>query len=305
MRKILALFLLSIVMLVAGCSFPNKGPSIDLASPGSSEIVESKGPIEGRVYYFGFDRRLEIKEDVKMYVPLMRYLEKETGYKFRLHITPKNLSLVDEIGAGRVHFAAIGTVSYLQAYTKYQVQPLVRGTGENGPFYQAVIIAKPDSNINSLRDLQGKRFAFGSPNSTQGHLIPRIMLAERGISLSSLKSFGYFASHTETANAVISGQFDAGSVQDSLGRTLAEKGLVKIITVSDLYPRSGISVAPNVPVEVAEAVKKALLKFDPKGKDSEGLYNWQLSEMPGGFVDTTADECLLLKQRADKLGINL
>lgn len=305
MRKILAFFLLIISLTAAGCGLAGKKGNIDLTSPGNEVIVENKGQVESKVYYFGFDRRLEVKEDVKMYVPLMRYLEKETGYKFRLHITPKNASLVDEIGAGRVHFAAIGTVSYLQAYTKYQVQPLVRGTGENGPFYQAVIITKPDSGINSLGDLQGRRFAFGSPNSTQGHLIPRIMLAERGISLSSLKSFGYFASHTETANAVISGQFDAGSVQDSLGRALAEKGLVKIITFSGLYPRSGISVASNVPVEVAEAVKKALLKFEPKGKDSEGLYNWQISEMPGGFVDTTAAECLLLKQRADKLGINL
>lgn len=305
MRKILAFFLLIILLTAAGCGLSGKNGNIDLTSPGSEEIVENKRQVDSKVYYFGFDRRLEIKEDVKMYVPLMRYLEKETGHKFRLHITPKNESIVDEIGAGRVQFAAIGTVSYLQAYSKYPVKPLVRGTGENGRFYQAVIITRADSPIKSIRDLSGRSFAFGSPNSTQGHLIPRIMLAEQGLSLSSLKSFGYFASHTETANAVISGQFDAGSIQDSLGKTLAEKGLVKIIAVSDLYPRSGITVAPGVPAEVAEAVKKALLKFDPKGKDSVGLYNWQLSEMPGGFVETIADECLLLKQRADELGINI
>lgn len=305
MRKTKLFFLIIIMLMASGCGLASRSDNIDLASPSSSGFIATKTQNEGEIYYFGFDRRLEIKEDVKMYVPLMRYLEKETGYKFRLHITPKNQSIVDEIGAGQVQFAAIGTVSYLQAYSKYGVKPFVRGTGENGHYYQAVIITRPDSAIKNIPDLAGRSFAFGAPNSTQGHLIPRIMLAKQGLNLSDLKNFGYYASHAETANAVISGQFDAGSIQDSLGKTLTEKGLVRIIAVSDLYPRSGIALAPGVPVDVAEAVRKALLKFEPKGKDADGLYNWHLSEMPGGFVDTTADEYLLLKRQADELGIKL
>lgn len=310
MRKIVFIFLIITCFLLAACASPI-GSKIDLSSVSNPNLVDTKNTnvvaanptVRDDTYYFGFDRRLEIKEDVRMYVPLLRYLERETGYKFKLHITPKNANIADELGAGQVQFAAIGTVSFLQAHQKYKVLPLVRGVGENDGYYHAVIIVRPDSEIKSVKGLKGHSFAFGAPNSTQGHLIPRIMLADAGITLADLKSFGYMGSHAETANVVMSGQFEAGGIQDSLAKALASRGLVKIIGESGLYPRSGIVAAPSVPPEVKEAVRKALFKFDPIGKDKEGLYNWQLSEMPNGFAEANLEECLRLQEQARELGI--
>jgi phosphonate transport system substrate-binding protein len=310
MRKIAFFLLLISCFWVTACT-NQTSPKIDLSSASNPNVVDTKNtnvvdtnPINrDNTYYFGFDRRLEIKEDVRMYVPLLRYLERETGYKFKLHITPKNASVADELGAGKVHFAAIGTVSFLQAYQKYKVVPLVRGAGENDGYYRAVIIVRPDSEIKNIREIKGRSFAFGAPNSTQGHLIPRIMLANTGITLPDLKSFGYMGSHAETANVVMSGQFEAGGIQDSLAKVLAGRGLVRIIGESVLYPRSGIVAAPGMPPEVKDAVKRALLKFDPSGKDKEGLYNWQASEMPNGFAEANIDECLILQKQASELGI--
>ncbi len=302
MRKIAFFFLIISGLLLTGCS-STIGPQIDLSSASNPNIVDTSPVTRDNTYYLGFDRRLEIKEDVRMYVPLLRYLERETGYKFKLHITPKNASVADELGSGQVHFAAIGTVSFLQAYQKYKVLPIVRGVGDDDGYYRAVVIVRPDSEIKSLKDIKGRSFAFGAPNSTQGHLIPRIMLANAGINLADLKSFGYMGSHSETANAVMSGQFEVGGIQDSLGKALAGRGLVRIIGESNLYPRSGIVAAPGVPPEVVDAVRKALLRFDPVGKDKEGLYNWHLSEMPKGFAESNLEECLILQKQAKDLGI--
>ena len=310
MRKLTCWLLIVSCFLVTACA-SQTSPKIDLSKAFNSNLAEVKNPNivnpspvdQDNVYYFGFDRRLEIKEDVRMYVPLLRYLERETGYKFKLHITPKNASIANELGTGQVHFAAVGTVSFLQAYQKYKVLLLARGVGENDGYYRAVIIVRPDSKIKNVGELKGHSFAFGAPNSTQGHLIPRLMLANAGISLRDLKSFGYMGSHAETANAVMSGQFEAGGVQDSLGKALASRGLVRIIGQSTLYPRSGIVAAPSVPPEVREAVKKALLNFDPTGKDKEGLYNWQMSEMPKGFAAAKLDEYLVLEKQAREFGI--
>ena len=53
----------------------------------------------------------------------------------------------------------------------------------------------PDTEATGAREvedlveqLRGRRFAFGSVSSTQGHLIPRIVMLEHGIRLADLGS---------------------------------------------------------------------------------------------------------------------
>lgn len=236
------------------------------------------------VYSFGFDRRLEPKEDVRIYSGLLQYLENETGYKFRLHVTPKAGSLVREILAEQVDFAIAGTLTYLQVREVSAATMLVCGLNSNGEgSYRSLIVSRPDSDLKSLRDLAGHTFAFGASNSTQGYLIPRIMMSQAGIELGDLQSHEFTRSHFETSNAVISGRVDAGAVQDTLGRTLAEQGLVRIIAQSDPFPSSGIIAGAHVPAEVADAVQQALLAFNPKRLNGLELYHWERTEMPNGF----------------------
>lgn len=209
-------------------------------------------------FVIGFDRRLEPKEDVRIYAALLDYLEKETGYDFSLHITPKDGNLVEEIGSKRVDFAIVGTLTYLQAHDRYAARMLVRGINTNGKsVYRAAIVTRTESNIHKLKDLQNKSFAFGASSSTQGHLIPRMMLEQAGIELADLRSFDYTGSHAETANFVTSGRADAGGMQDTLALTLAARGLIRILAWSEPFPSSGMLIGEHIPVDVAEKVQSA------------------------------------------------
>jgi len=299
--SIVLLFLFLVTIGSRSCS--EKPISVRLNQRVENPSLPLPAQEEG-VFYFGFDRRLEPREDVKMYLPFLRYLERATGYRFALHITPKNGSIVEELGQGKVHFAAIGTLSYLEAHDRYGVRVLVKGlTEEKKGTYRGMIITRPDSPLHSLQDLKGKTFAFGARNSTQGHLIPRILLFEAGIRLSDLAAFEYTGSHFETANAVISGRCDAGGIQDTLARELAKKGLVRILATSPCFPSSTISVSPQVDPQVIEKVTQALLAFDPLGKDKEGLYHWDLSEMPAGFTTATDEDYAEARHWALQLGL--
>lgn len=303
-RAIAAVLAMMVLLGTAGCVSLEKPKKISLAQTPISQVpVPDQGNGSG-ILYFGFDRRLDPSEDVRMYAPFLRYLERETGYRFKLRVTPRNGSVVEDLGTGVVQFAAIGTMSYLEAHKRYGVRALVRGvTDQKKGEYQALIITAPQSKIRSLKDLKGRSFAFGAKTSTQGHLIPRIMLKEAGFDLKDLSSYEYTGSHFETANAVMSGRFDAGGIQDTLGRELATRGLVRVIAASDYFPSSTISVAPGVPPEVVARVKKALLEFDPQGKDKEGLYHWEQSEMPFGFVEATDRSFAGVRQWAEELNL--
>ena len=269
-----------------------------------SSAVSESVPVQEGDLVVGFDRRLEPKEDVRMYAPLLTYLENATGRAFRLHVTPRDGNVVDEIGAGQVDFAIVGTLSYLQARERWGARALVRGLNAEGePTYRAAIVARPDTPVQSLADLRDCSFVFGAPNSTQGNLIPRMMLAEEGIALTDLRGYEYTRSHAATASAVVNGRYDAGGMQDTLALTLQSRGLVRIVALSPPYPSSGVMVSPQVPEDVADLVRKALLDFDPMGRGAPSLYHWDRSEMPRGFAPAQDEDYAVLRQWAASFGL--
>lgn len=253
------------------------------------------------VYHFGFDLRSSPQEDARQYLPFLAYLEKATGYHFKLHFTPKNEDIADIVGNNDIQFAALGAVSYLSANNKYGVVPVARGINPLGKAkYQSFFVVAPGSKIKSLADTKGKRLAFGSRSSTQGHLIPRIELTKKGIALNDFSVYSYTGSHQNCANAVISKKADVCAMQDTMAKSMADKKLLRVIHQSDYYPSSGIVASKSVPVDVLKKVKQALLDFKPQGKDAGGLYNWYKTEMPLGFTAAEMGDYAELKKWAVK-----
>ncbi|MDH5501145.1 MAG: PhnD/SsuA/transferrin family substrate-binding protein, partial [Gammaproteobacteria bacterium] len=161
----------------------------------------------------------------------------------------------------------------------------------------------PDSPLRTVQDLKGKRVAFGSHTSTQGHWIPRIMFDEAGIDLDDLAGYIYTGSHRACAEAVIAGRVEACGMQDTLARSLVTSGSVRALAVSEVYPSSGVFSHGGVPENVRAAVQAALVEFDPQGRDRAGLYHWNSTEMAGGFAPASDDDYALLRIQAEDLGL--
>ena len=293
-----------LIMPLTGCDSRDV-EKIDLRERVDDAELERMTPKRNSdTFRFGFDLRASPEEDARQYLPFLKYLERETGLRFELRFTPSNISIVDKLGKGVIQFAAVGSVSYIAAHRKYGDISLARGLNAEGRAeYQSVIIVAPDSPIRKVEDLRGKRFAFGSTTSTQGHLIPRIILTEHGISFDDLSGYGYTGSHRNCANAVALGQFDAGGMQDTMGRRMADNGIVRIIHTSKFYPSSGIAANKDVPPEVIEKVKQALLHFKPRGKDAEDLYHWDRTEMPNGFTEALDEDYADLREWSIRFGL--
>lgn len=244
-----------------------------------------------RTLRFGFDLRNTPQEDARQYLPFLAYLSQATGYHFELKFTPANSSLVNELGANKLDFAAIGATGYIKAREQHQAKILARGVNKLGKAeYQSMIVTNVDSRLRELEQLKGKSLAFGHADSTQGHLIPRILLENRGILLNELANYQYTGSHHNCAQAVMSKRADACGMQDTMAKEMASKGLVKIMHTSDYFPSSGIAAAGTVPGEIRDKVKQALLAFDPQYGHREGLYNWEKTEMPKGFKEASDND---------------
>jgi len=265
--------------------------------------ANNKAGSDKNTLYFGFDLRASPQEDAAQYLPFLKYLQKTTGLKYKLHFTSKNSSTVNDLGNNLTQLAAMGASSFLEAQSKFNAISLVRGLNhQNKAEYTSVFVVKPGSNIRHIEQIKGKRLAFGSMDSTQGHLIPRIMLIEKNIRLKDLDTFGYTGSHQNCAESVVSDKYDVCGMQDQLAKQLATQGLVEIMHTSEYYPSSGIVANPNLPTDILKKIQTALLNFKPQGKDQQGLYNWDSTEMPLGFTLANANDYDNLRKWSIKLG---
>jgi phosphonate transport system substrate-binding protein len=295
------------MLIISSCDY-GIGPSRVNVDPdevvSERELLGSAVISDPDVYLFAFDLRLSPQEDARQYIPLLKYLAKTTGERFELSFITNYRDVAEKLGSGKIHFAAIGAGTYILATSKHKIIPLVRGVNVSGKAeYQSVIAVSPESPVKEIADLRNKYFAFGSFYSTQGHLIPRIVLAEHGLTLDEFESYCYAGSHFNCANKVISGASDACGMQDTMGREFERMGMVRIINTSRFFPSSGISASSHVPPEVIEKVKNALLDFQPLERDAEGLYKWDQTEMPNGFILAKDEDYADLREQALQLGI--
>ena len=287
-RAVWTIVVLAVSMLLfIGCESQPERKKVDLTKKESPSAVKPMKTEEiGKEWIFGFDLRRSLEEDTRQYASFLKYLEDATGLAFKLRFTQKTGRIEDDLGRGVVHFAAFGAGAYIPAREEYNVIPLARGLNRFGKAeYQAVIVTAPDSPIQSIEDLRGKRFAFGNYTSTQGHVIPRIILAEHGLTLDDFSYFDYTGGHRNCAMEVIAGNFDAGGMQDTLGREMAASGRLRILHDSDYYPSSCLAANKEVPQEVLDAVRKALLALEPKGRHAGILVDWDRHIR--GFYDGT------------------
>lgn len=302
MRCVLT-FLLA--LLLSACDIEGSPPiTVDLNDRVDlSEQIVNDAESDKNTLYFGFDLRTTLQEDARQYLPFLKYLELETGYRFKLHFTKKDSTIGDDLGANRVQFAAMGAMGYLKAESRYKVISIAQGVNlHSNNEYRSFLVVKPDSPLQTLADIKGKRMAFGDKASTQGHLIPRIILDQQELQLSDLAEYIYTGSHQKCAEAVLTGKSDICGMQDTLAETMVNQGLLRALHRSSYFPASGIVANAQVPTEVVEQVKQALLDFQPQGKDKETLYNWDKTEMPLGFIATKLDSYIDLKHQAIKLG---
>ena len=281
---IFSLLFLVYLLMSSGCSEQETSKKVILNESGVENTGKAETPSNDTLW-FGFDLRLAPKEDIKMYAPFLKYLEEATGRHFRIKFTEKYENTLKNLGEGTTHFAAIGTLSYAIGSDMYGIKYLLSGVNQEGdPRYHAAIITAPDSKINDIKQLKGKSFCFGSRMSTQGHIIPRKMLEDAGITLKDLSHYHYTGSHVNTVSDVLKGECDAGGIQDVLANSLASERKIKIIGLSEPYPSSIIAYNKDVDSDTVRAVKAALLAFEPGGRHKSRLHDWDKTEMPLGFT---------------------
>jgi phosphonate transport system substrate-binding protein len=115
--------------------------------------------------------------------------------------------------------------------------------------------------------VKGKSFAFGDPDSTMSHLVPRYMLLEAGIDVEDLSHYDFLASHHNVALGVLVGEFLAGAVKEEVFYEYEERGLKALAWTPELSEHLFVA-SRKLPAETVEDLREALLGLaDEPGGD--------------------------------------
>lgn len=199
-------------------------------------------------------------ELTERFTPLAERLGRELGRPVRLVVPPDYGSLVTMAGRDEIDLAYIGPAPYVTVVERFGPKTLLgRLEIAGSPNLRGAIIVRADSPLTRLQDLAGKRFAFGDPNSTMSHLVPRHLLQVSGVPLGRLAGHEFLGSHKNVALAVLMGEFDAGAVKEEI--LLQYPGLRALAHTRPVTQQFFIATR-RMPADLAARARAVLLALD-------------------------------------------
>ncbi len=223
----------------------------------------------------------EDTQDVaKAFEPVAAYVGEQLGVESKLYTATDYSGIIEAMGSGQAEVAWLGPLSYILASQRADAEAIAVQFAEEGtenPTYQSFIITKADSNIQEVKDLGGKNFAFVDPASTSGNLFPRKAFADAGMNPDEdLAQSNFAGGHDASALAAANGDVDAGAVASTvfdtmIGEGVIKEGQVRKIWESDPIPQSPIAVRGNIPSEAKDRIQQTFVNMTPEDVGADKL----------------------------------
>jgi len=224
-------------------------------------------PVAARDLQFGFTPVLGQTEMRAEFQPLTDYLSDAIGQKVVLSIARDYGDLRTQMEAGAVDIGSFSPFAYVDAAQGGKIRIIAQSIIDGSARYRGIIVARKDSGLKALADLQGKRFAFVDPKSASGYLYPRSMLIEKGINPESFFKATMFAGdHNKVIAAILEGRADAGSTYDNAIVIAKAAGVPteNLVTLAstDPIPHDAIAVRVGLDDALAKKIQTALVNMD-------------------------------------------
>jgi phosphonate transport system substrate-binding protein len=212
----------------------------------------------------------------RKFAPLGKYLEAQTGMKVVFTPVTDYAAVVESLATRKIDLAWLGGFTFVQAKIRTNGTAIpIAQREEDAKFTSKFITADPA--IKSLADLKGKTFAFGSPSSTSGSLMPRFFLQQAGINPEKdFKNVAFSGAHDATVAFVAAGKAEAGvlnaSVWDKLVETKkVDTDKVRVFATTPPYFDYNWTVRGDLDPALVRKLTDAFLKLDPANPEHKEI----------------------------------
>lgn len=282
-RKIVYPFLFIVLVVcsfvVTGCTGSDAPPKKDQAKadkPPKQITSENLSPHKDTVLVLGRIPFTNATEMVVSHQEFLKYLTARLGVKeTRLVLASDYQGIFDRLLKGEIDIAWLGTISTIEAIDNPGVKLLVKPVRFGKTSYRGIIIARHDSDIRTLKDLKGRKFAWVEKDSASGYIFPKAHLIEAGLNPDKdFSEAAFLGNHDAVVLNVLLGRYDAGACYDDARNTLRDKEKIhqlKILATTQDISNEAIVVRSDLPSDLIEDIKKAMLELKIENPDMKPI----------------------------------
>ena len=197
------------------------------------------------------------------FLPVFNAVSKTTGLQFKLRVGQSYNAVVEAMCNGSADIAFFGPVSYVQAHKRGCADLLAVAVEKGSSTYFAGIFVKASSSIKTLKDLKGKRVAFGDINSGSSFVFPMTMIMQAKLDpIRDLAAIRMTGSHANSLAALTQGQVDAASLSfDSYEKAVNQGALggtkIRVLARSVPIPNPPLGMNTRLPSAMKHKLKTA------------------------------------------------
>lgn len=111
--------------------------------------------------------------------PFARYMSDKLGMNAKVEIIPDVNTMLNKLDDGSIDFGYVSNLDYVKLKKQRDVNPITKVVKGGTSTYNAILLVRKDSGINTLDDLKGKSIAYTSKNSSHGYLYPSILVKDK------------------------------------------------------------------------------------------------------------------------------
>jgi phosphonate transport system substrate-binding protein len=183
---------------------PTEEPAAPTEEPAGPEIGSPERPIKVL-----FVPSVEANVIVTGGDVMAKALNEATGLTFEVSIPTSYAATIEEMCASPEDtMAFIPAFGYVLANDLCGVDVAFKAERRGWGVYWTMIVVARDSDIQSIEDLEGKKWAYPDAGSTSGFLVPSVMLKEAGVTPGETIAAG---GHPQSVRAVYNGEADFGT----------------------------------------------------------------------------------------------
>ncbi|MEW6518604.1 MAG: phosphate/phosphite/phosphonate ABC transporter substrate-binding protein [Thermodesulfobacteriota bacterium] len=226
----------------------------------------------------------------KKFLPLVTYLQAETGTEIKLVFPPDAAEFEDQIRNKDIDFAFQDPNVYVKFAPLYDQTTLLKALNLKGGVSQSgAIVARKDSKINTMKDLVGKSVMFGSKLSASKWVVAKMVFEENGIDIDKdLAMYANGGCCEDILFNVFLKAFDAGVVCDHYLEEHAKKerelGVnareLHVIATTTLVPTRVFAARLGLDPAIVARFDRALLKLNRSNPEHARILS---SAEIGGF----------------------
>lgn len=202
----------------------------------------------------------------------LKFMEKETGLYYKSGIPSNYIAVVEAFGSSRADIAVMNSFGYLLANTKFGALAKLKTLRHGKDYYAGAIYVNANSKIKTLKDLNGKKFAFTDASSTSGYLFPLKILNDHKIKLANTT---FAIKHDNVITMIYQGQVDAGAafysdafdgkIKDARERVMTQfpdvEKKVTILKITDHIPNDPFVFRKGMPEAIVKKFIDGLNKY--------------------------------------------